>query len=508
MNKKLIFVFALITLSMIGIIAFQVDWMRKTYILEQRKIKTAAENALISALLRVHKRHNDETLRFLLPQLRPFADSLSIRFTGNANVFMTTESQTTSNSDSLMITFQNKLNTAGHHQGMPRFRVSYDIGRVNILFAETDGRSDAPSQQEIKKTIDRLIPPVTSTCDPTYSTRDSLLLFRYFKEDLVRQNLADLAKVADLSFLCGNRPVITSLTLGTDFHEYLPEGLTAYTGTRRWVAAYFQNRDNHILSAMFGNIVLSGLLILTAIASFIYLLTLIMTQKRLAGMKDDFINNMTHELKTPIATISAAIESMQNFSVLQDAEKTARYLETSRTELNRLNDLVTQVLNMAAYEKKEIRLTEKAIVAKALIEDIVHTERLKTSKSVSFAVALAPGLQIQADPIHFRNALANLVDNAIKYTPEPVEVTVNGYTDEHTTYFEVIDNGPGIPPSELTRIFDKFYRISTGAVHTVKGTGLGLSYVKYIVELHGGAVNAKSEINRGSTFTISLPVKK
>jgi signal transduction histidine kinase len=254
-------------------------------------------------------------------------------------------------------------------------------------------------------------------------------------------------------------------------------------------------------------------------------------------MKDDFVNNMTHELKTPIAIISAAIEGMQSFNALQDKEKTERYLETSRKELNRLNDLVTKVLHMASYEKQDIQLSKVRIEVNELINEIIESFKSHSDKVLTIKYNNSSAVKyVEADFIHFRNAISNLLDNAIKYSDEPVDILIhcvsdetcmglpltnrdeklmqassplknNIFSNEKYLTISVTDNGIGIPSAELSQIFEKFHRVSTGNLHNARGTGLGLSYVKYVIEMHGGTVAVKSNLNQGSEFTISIPYK-
>jgi len=251
---------------------------------------------------------------------------------------------------------------------------------------------------------------------------------------------------------------------------------------------------------------LSLLLILFFIYCSNYMIDTITQQKKLAELKDDFINNMTHELKTPIATLTVAIEGLQKFNALNDPEKTQRYLHTSRNELVRLNDLVTKVLNISAFEHDKINLVKENINADELMKDVIASEQLKTDKKVEINYQNNGLTTIIADKLHFRNLLVNLVDNAIKYSGEHPQINVSCIKRGNEALISVKDNGPGIPKAQQQLIFDKFHRIPTGNVHNVKGTGLGLSYVKYIAEAHGGTVTVKSEINAGSEFIISIPL--
>ncbi|HEX3385618.1 MAG TPA: HAMP domain-containing sensor histidine kinase, partial [Mucilaginibacter sp.] len=268
----------------------------------------------------------------------------------------------------------------------------------------------------------------------------------------------------------------------------------------------FNRPQYSIIKNMTLVLLLSVLLIISAIAGFNYLIKTIQKQRKLAELKDDFINNMTHELKTPIATLTVAIEGLQKFNALNDPEKTQRYLQTSRTELSRLNELVTKVLNISAFENEKINLVKENINVDELIEGVIASEQLKTDKKIDINYQNNGLTTIIADKLHFRNILVNLIDNAIKYSGKQPQIEVTCIKAGSEAVFSVKDNGPGIPKAQQTLVFDKFHRIPTGNVHNVKGTGLGLSYVKYIVEAHGGTVAVKSEINAGSEFIISIPL--
>ena len=274
-----------------------------------------------------------------------------------------------------------------------------------------------------------------------------------------------------------------------------------------YLQAIFKGSKYAVLKAMAFTLIASVLLIILTAVSFVYTIRIILQQKKLADLKDDFINNMTHELKTPIATITVAIEGLQKFNALNDTEKTQRYLQTSRNELNRLNDLVTKVLNIATFENKEIQLHKVPVNIHEVISEIINAEQIQIGKEVNITYINKDAIStVDADLFHFRNVLNNLVDNAIKYAGNTVDIAIICYQQDDFVCFSVKDNGIGIAAANLSMIFDKFYRVPTGNVHNVKGTGLGLSYVKHIIEAHGGSVIAKSEIGAGTEFIVSLPL--
>jgi signal transduction histidine kinase len=236
------------------------------------------------------------------------------------------------------------------------------------------------------------------------------------------------------------------------------------------------------------------------------MLRTILKQKRLSEVKNDFINNMTHELKTPIATVSAAVEALQNFNALSDQRKTQTYLDISKNELQRLSDLVEKVLHIAAEEKEDVELFREETDLNEIIDNILSNHQLKANKliQVRYDNNLA-GKSVLIDKVHLGNAINNLVDNAIKYSKEPVQLYIQTSLENGILKIKVKDNGIGIPRVYHHNIFDKFFRVPTGDLHNVKGFGLGLSYVQKIVTMHGGSIHVHSEPDKGSEFTIIIP---
>ncbi len=239
-------------------------------------------------------------------------------------------------------------------------------------------------------------------------------------------------------------------------------------------------------------------------ACFWLMLSTILRQKKLSEVKNDFINNMTHELKMPLATVSAAVEALQNFGALHDAAKTQTYLAISRTELQRLSDLVEKVLHTAVDERQPLKLVPEAVQPAALVAEIVARHQLQAAKPVQFDVQV-DAAPVQLDRLHLGNVLNNLIDNAIKYSREAVTITIRGRQEATGCHLSVADNGPGIDPGYQDAIFDQFSRVPTGNLHNVKGFGLGLYYVRQVVERHGGRIAVRSGPGRGSEFALWIP---
>src|SRR4030095_4866852 len=230
-------------------------------------------------------------------------------------------------------------------------------------------------------------------------------------------------------------------------------------------------------------------------------------QRKLTQLKNDFISNITHELKTPIATVSVAIEALKNFNALQDPKRTQEYLEISGNELQRLSLLVDKVLKLSMFEKQQIELKEESFDLKQLTDEVVASMRLQFEKYNAHVDVKTNGnsFLIKADRLHVTSVLFNLLDNALKYSKANPSIQVE--LKEHVGEIElsVTDNGIGISAEHQKRIFEKFFRVPAGDTHNVKGYGLGLSYVAYVVQRHKGSIDLESQPGIGSRFIIKLP---
>jgi len=272
------------------------------------------------------------------------------------------------------------------------------------------------------------------------------------------------------------------------------------------VQAAFKPPTFLILRKMSGLLIASVLLLGLTTGCFVLMLNTILRQKKLADVKNDFINNMTHELKTPLATVSAAVEALQNFGALHDPQRAQAYLSISHKELQRLSDLVEKVLNIAVEERQELAIQPEQTHPAELVQELVAHHQLKAAKPVHFTVDIAPTDTVLVDRLHLRNVINNLIDNAIKYSGEQeATIRIRGQHDESGWRLSVQDNGIGIPKSYQHNIFEQFFRVPTGNLHPVKGFGLGLYYVRQVIERHGGHVAVRSTPNAGSEFFLWLP---
>jgi two-component system phosphate regulon sensor histidine kinase PhoR len=243
------------------------------------------------------------------------------------------------------------------------------------------------------------------------------------------------------------------------------------------------------------------------IFSFLLLYRNWQQQRRLTELKNDFISNITHELKTPIATVSVAVEALQNFNALQDPARTKEYLDISASELQRLSLLVDKVLRLSLFERQEIELKNEPFDLGVLVEEILASMRLQFEKYKANIVfsPLGENYRLRADKLHITSVIFNLLDNALKYSSHNPSIRVELGSEEDQLVLAVTDNGLGIPLIYRERIFEKFFRVPTGDRHDVKGYGLGLSYVSYVVGRQGGTISVDSQEGIGSRFTVKIP---
>ncbi len=254
-------------------------------------------------------------------------------------------------------------------------------------------------------------------------------------------------------------------------------------------------------------LVIAGLFIALIIAVFVTTLRSIVRQKRISDIRNDLVNNLTHELKTPISTIGLACEALADPSIPRSAEQVRSYVAMIRDENKRLGSLVENVLQSAVLDSGHMVLKIVDLDMHALIQDVIRSSNILVSRRSGRIVTelLAEIHHVQGDRIHLTNLLYNLIDNAVKYTrSEPLIKIATRSDDMHIT-ISITDNGIGIAPSEQRKIFDRLYRVPTGNIHNAKGFGLGLSYVRTVVERHRGRITLESTPGQGSTFHIQLP---
>jgi len=322
--------------------------------------------------------------------------------------------------------------------------------------------------------------------EPVFLVRDSAKSLDWFAKKLQKQHLP-----LTVHWTMPEQPSM-GIVLPTEFKSNLQ-----ITGYRPF-----------LLKKISTQIGFSILLVLLCGCAFSMSYITVSRQIRLSAQKDSFISNMSHELKTPVATVKIAIEALKDFNGLEDPVKTHDYLQMATWEINRLETLIGNVLNSMQQDEGRIRMAQQDIPINQLLQDIIQGMQplfLKHGKTMQLTLP-DKALCTTGDPIHLQGALYNIIDNAIKYGGPDIRVTAS-HTGNHI-HIHISDNGKGIPPEYRNKIFEKFFRIPSGNVHDVKGYGLGLNYAKYVVTAHAGQIYQQNNPEGGALFSITLPIKR
>lgn len=292
----------------------------------------------------------------------------------------------------------------------------------------------------------------------------------------------------------------------TGRHQVASRSFTTFRmeSGQNFVRAVFTITPTFILGRLIWMLAGAVLLLIAIGYAFYYLLYLLRKEKKLSQIKNDFISNITHELKTPVATVSGAIESLTHFDGLADAERTKRYLGIARQELDRLSSLIQEVMQTSLYDQAGLQLKWEQVNLGQMVQEVVAAQQLANSASLQVELSLPDQpVWVMADKLHLYNALNNVLDNAVKYGGRQVRLLL----EQTGTWvsLRITDNGHGIPEKYLPHIFEKFFRVPQGNRHTVKGYGLGLYYVKQVMEAHNGQCAVNSNRQQGTTFILNLP---
>lgn len=274
-----------------------------------------------------------------------------------------------------------------------------------------------------------------------------------------------------------------------------------------YLLIYFPREKQFLLTELWGMLLISIILIIVIVYSFTYSITIVFRQKRLSEMKNDFINNMTHEFKTPISTISLACEALGDKDMRGSSEMVESYISMIRDENRRLAGMAEKILQTAVIDKGQLKIKREKIDLHEIIQDVIKNLRIQVEIKDGEIIRnyMASRSRIEGDKVHVTNLVYNLLDNANKYSPKKPVIRIHTENISNGIVMTIEDNGIGIGKVEQKKIFEKLYRVPTGNIHEVRGFGLGLSYVKAIVEEHHGKISVESEVNKGTKFKVFLP---
>ena len=369
-------------------------------------------------------------------------------------------------------------------------RVQRSITENRVILDRIMGKMIAPNAPLEQ----RINPEILNRIIDNHLSRSGIDL--EYEYAVLRENLEIVFKTDDYNYNEDLNYFVTSL---------FPQDIFSRSG---YLSLYFPRKTGFLLRSLGFMGISSMILTIVIILSFSITIYIIFRQKRLSEIKNDFVSNMTHELKTPISTISLASQMLNDKSIPDQSKNLDNIARIITDENKRLGYQVERVLQMAIFDRGRIRLKKKMTDINELLHQVVTNFELQIkNKNGQVTEAYdAENANVEVDPVHFTNLISNLVDNAIKYSGDYPRVGIMTFNKNGKLCIRIRDNGIGIKKEDQKRVFEKFYRVPTGNVHTVKGFGLGLSYVKKIVEEHNGSVSLRSEVNKGTEFEISLPL--
>jgi two-component system, OmpR family, phosphate regulon sensor histidine kinase PhoR len=487
MNEKYIrLLIAISSAAVLGLIAIQVYWVRNSFTLKEQQFSINVNKALDEVVRLIEEKEmmdiNLNKIEHPGMAISSENDHTIVIDHGDGGVSIRPLGETQSFQDS---SFQAQLN----EQGVDHSQILEQSGLLDDIMG---GMLDLEIYRDIAERVDTAFIDSLVYEELEKKGIKARLVFGVFNKYGKAEVLPIHAKEFEQQFLTES---YKALLFPNDPLQEI-----------NYLRVYFPQQKNYLIGQMWSMLAVSGLLLLVIMFLFSYSIGTIYKQKKLSDIKNDFINNMTHELKTPIATISLACEALNDPDMMKSEKGMSTYVNMIGEENKRLGLLVEKVLRTAIFEQGEMQLQVNRINLHEVIENVIRNISIqvtgKKGKIITHLDAANP--VIYGDHLHLSNVIYNLIDNAIKYCHESpiVEITTRDESGGIAIAFR--DNGIGISRENLSRIFDKLYRIPTGNVHNVKGFGLGLSYVKGVVEKHGGRVEVESELKKGSTFTIHL----
>ncbi|TAL60672.1 MAG: HAMP domain-containing histidine kinase [Bacteroidetes bacterium] len=505
----------LTAIALLGLIATQLYWINNAFTLKQQHFSLSVNEALSNVVYKLEKQHAAAKIK----------RRLNLRKQGMRWMLKSDSMKGGDMDQSINIYEELTTDSAGVVLHKTRKKtVSNDSSRVGVNI--NVGSDDPFVITHIDSSDDRFNWMVKQS-DMVSDIFDELVSINIYKgyNDKVDTFLIDSILKAELLDKCLSAAYDYGIYSKT--YNYFPAGTNAESQkeiinssykinlspdnvfiTPQYLSVYFPFERNFILQTMWLMLTGSGILVLVIIFSFYYTVATILKQKKLSDIKNDFINNMTHELKTPISTVSLASEMLGDSSIEKSKDKFDHYVRIIKEENQRLGLLVENILQTAVLDKGQFKLRMQEVDVHEIIDRVISNIRLQVEKREGEIHLEKNAMQniLNADRVHLTNIIYNLADNALKYSEQKPAIKISTEDRNGEIMISVSDNGIGISKENQKKIFDTFYRVPTGNVHNVKGFGLGLSYVKAAVEKHNGHVSVESEVGKGSIFKIFIPL--
>lgn len=503
LEKKVIL---LVAVSLIMLISVQVYWARRNY----KEAKTIFNEKMNKVLVSVKDEANDAATCFTLYS-KTYIDTnegiflMKSRWHGEEEVW---DANVNPDSLSMFFNFPEEYKNSPHNRLYKDLKFSNPVTAEILLKFRYDVNKNSPDKFILGQNVTvnnfkdaiKNHEPILNIYDTLMI--DSLLKLRLKESDLHFDHSYALVKSNSDSVVYSSNPFLTKAILKQGNRIRLtPDDLFSYPYD---IILYAKNKSLFILSNILTILLLSMGIILILLFAYIYFIRIINRQKKLSEMKNDFINNLTHEFNTPISNISLAYETLwENEKIVKDSfsERTVHIL---RGETERLKENVTRILNISAFEGERISMSREDVELPQIISNAIERLSLKINKKkavINFSLPKEP-IIIQGDPSHLSGAIENLIDNALKYCNSNCMINIDIKKEDGVPVISITDNGIGMKFDEQKRIFEKFYRVQHGNIQNERGFGIGLNYVKQVIEAHGGKITVSSKHGEGSCFRI------
>jgi two-component system phosphate regulon sensor histidine kinase PhoR len=508
MSKRLIIILVVfMSVALLGLILVQSFWINNAFRVKEKHFDQLAQKALTEAVYAIQR---NETMNYIYNDFKPLEyDTSYITPEGNYNFDTVINFEIDKGSGAYIS--QNFKISQSSSNGNIQTDISVSANPVSksdedLIHKESFLKRVSNRKNFIDQVISQMVmltPEIEKRLTPEIVEKT---LKKSLADNGIDINFEYVVKRGDHSVVFNSQGFEAKKN-----HHFYELGLFPddFFSSSNSLSLYFPYRRNFIIRSLGLMGVSSAVLTLFLILTFAFTLYVIFRQKKLSEMKSDFVNNMTHELKTPISTISLASQMLSDKSIPIGNKNTDRISDIISQESQRLGYQVERVLQMAKFDQGKLNLKFRDIHFHELIESVVSNFilQVETREGMLIPSLHAENDLIYADQVHMGNVVSNLLDNAIKYTTLKPEINIETQSNRKELTLIVRDNGIGINKTNQKRIFDKFYRVSTGNIHNVKGFGLGLSYVKKIIEEHAGSVKVESEPGVGTTFILKIPLK-
>lgn len=517
-----VLIVALMSFSLIGIVTVQVYWINNAVEAKNKQFKSDVKKSLA----RVSEQVSENEYADFYRTIKPFLDTTTIANSTQLHNFVLQQIDTTGKQ---VLSFS--LTTVSQNIEIPteflandsldlvvkRIATREDVRKFNAINIGSDFSEKQKSQNftTIKRSLEAekaFIKPVFDmyrSSFPIHQRLSNRSLNLLLREEFSKREI-------DIDFKYGvysEDGYLTSLKSG--YFTIDKESSIGYplfqkdNGESEFkLFVTFPNQKKHILADISNILLLSVFFIFIIIVAFSSSLYQLVRQKKISEIKTDFINNMTHEFKTPIATINLALDAIKNPKIIDDSQKVLRYVKMIREENKRMHGQVENVLRISKLEKNQIEMNKVAIDMNEIVEEAIsHVDLLVKSKDGDITMHLhALQSEILGNHLHLTNVIVNMLENALKYSDKTPKIEVFSESTSKFFVVKIKDQGIGMSKNAQKYVFDKFYREHKGNIHNVKGHGLGLAYVKEIIENHQGVVFVQSEKGKGSTFTVKIPL--